>query len=85
MRQFTRAGTSGVLLAALTLHRRDLEAGGVAPDAQYWLSAARAIGEVGMGARDSDAVTILREAIGWLPSLGGCAAEAAGVGARLSC
>ena len=68
-----------VLRRALDAHRHEITAcapsgvggteAGCAPaaDAVFWTSLARAIEEIGEGARDAEAAELLREGIGWLP------------------
>ena len=60
-----------VLRAALARHRQELAhvspAQTVPPDGQYWSVLARALQEIGRGARDQETIAILREGISYLP------------------
>ena len=67
-----------VLRRALDAHRRELQGEqqgavsssavcGVAADALYWSAVARALDEVSLGARDPEAIELLREGLRWLP------------------
>ena len=65
------AEAEAVLREAIDAHRHELnscsggsaDGCGVAADAQYWLTFARALQEVGLGARNGEACDMLREGI----------------------